>query len=174
MHRIDGPDNVAGMFSAGDPTLGIPGTIVTPAWLNAVQEELVGLLTALGVALDKANNGQVAAALAPGPWVAFPASANWATVAGTAAPSYRLLADGTVQFRGRMKVLVTAGAYLDLTNMPAASKPPAGRPVTLLAPFQPAAPGTSWVLLNLSNTNCTAGTAQVNDVLILDGVQYVP
>lgn len=59
MHRIDGPDNVAGMFSSGDPTTGVPGTIVTPAWLNAVQEEIVAVIAAAGIALDKPTNTQL-------------------------------------------------------------------------------------------------------------------
>ena len=64
MHRIDSstatPDN---RFTEGDPTIPVPATTVTAAWLNGVQEELLAILTAAGIAPDKANNAQVLAAI---------------------------------------------------------------------------------------------------------------
>lgn len=59
MHRIDGADNVAGRFSAGDPTQGVPGTIVTADWMNAVQEEIAAVVEGAGIALDKPTNTQL-------------------------------------------------------------------------------------------------------------------
>jgi len=60
MHRIDGPgateDN---RFTDGNPASGIPPTIVTDDWANAVQEEIVAVITAAGLTLNKAYNGQL-------------------------------------------------------------------------------------------------------------------
>ena len=65
MHRIDGPgatqDN---RFTDGDPTAGIPPTIVTDDWANAVQEELSGVIEGAGLTLDKAKHDQLKAAIA--------------------------------------------------------------------------------------------------------------
>lgn len=64
MHRIDSstatPDN---RFTEGDPTIPVPATTVTAAWLNAMQEELVAILTAAGIAPNKASNVQVLSAI---------------------------------------------------------------------------------------------------------------
>ncbi len=64
MHRIDGPgatqDN---RFTDGDPTAGIPPTIVTDDWANAVQEELSGVIEGAGLTLDKAKHDQLKAAI---------------------------------------------------------------------------------------------------------------
>lgn len=63
MHRIDGAGaTVDDKFTKGDPQQAIPATEVTPEWLNAVQEELAGVV-AVGEALDKADNGQLLRAL---------------------------------------------------------------------------------------------------------------
>lgn len=60
MHRIDGPgateDN---RFIEGSPTLGIPPTMVTADWANAVQEEVVAVIAGAGLVLNKAYNGQL-------------------------------------------------------------------------------------------------------------------
>lgn len=41
MHRIDGPAAApGGHFTDGDPNTGVPATIVSQAWAEAVQEEL--------------------------------------------------------------------------------------------------------------------------------------
>lgn len=64
MHRIDSstatPDN---RFTEGDPTIPIPATTVRAAWLNSVQEELIAILAAAGIAPDKTNNAQVVDAI---------------------------------------------------------------------------------------------------------------
>jgi hypothetical protein len=62
MHRIDGTDHVANLFSDGDPAQGVKGTVITDDWLNSVQEEIAGLLEGMGVTLEKANRGQLLAA----------------------------------------------------------------------------------------------------------------
>ena len=60
MHRIDTstatPDN---KFTEGDPAVPVAATTVSAAWLNAVQEELVGVITGAGLELQKSDNGQL-------------------------------------------------------------------------------------------------------------------
>ena len=43
------PGSTSGYFSGSNPGLGQPATVVTADWLNAVQEELMGILTEAGV-----------------------------------------------------------------------------------------------------------------------------
>ena len=60
MHRPDTPGTGAGgVFVAGNPSIGVPATIVGAAWMNAVLEELIALLAAAGISPDKAVNTQV-------------------------------------------------------------------------------------------------------------------
>ena len=60
MHRIDTstatPDN---KFTEGDPTVPVAATTVSAEWLNAVQEELVAVITGAGLELKKSDNGQL-------------------------------------------------------------------------------------------------------------------
>lgn len=78
MHRIDGstasetlpaPGAVVGtpgFFTDGDPAAGIPATVVSFDWANAVQEELAHVVTdpaGGGLTLDKADNTQLLAAI---------------------------------------------------------------------------------------------------------------
>jgi len=44
MHRIDTPGHENGMFSPGNPVAGIEGTVVGFDWLNALQEEVAGVI----------------------------------------------------------------------------------------------------------------------------------
>lgn len=60
MQRIGTTNN---LFSDGDPSSGIKGTLLVAAWLNAVQEELAGIVEGAGLTLESNNNGQVWAAL---------------------------------------------------------------------------------------------------------------
>lgn len=64
MHRIDGTGATSdNLFTEGDPTLGIPATSVTGAWLNAVQEEIAHAIEDAGVVLAKSDNRQLVAAI---------------------------------------------------------------------------------------------------------------
>ena len=60
MHRIDTstatPDN---KFTEGDPAVPVAATTVSAEWLNAVQEELVAVITGAGLELKKSDNGQL-------------------------------------------------------------------------------------------------------------------
>jgi microcystin-dependent protein len=64
MHRIDGAGaTMDGLFTEGDPTTAVPATTVTGAWLNAVQEEIAGVIEGAGLELDKPDNGQLLEAI---------------------------------------------------------------------------------------------------------------
>ena len=60
MHRIDTstatPDH---KFTEGDPAVPVAATTVSAEWLNAVQEELVAVITGVGLELKKSDNGQL-------------------------------------------------------------------------------------------------------------------
>ncbi|MGL6223892.1 MAG: hypothetical protein ACRC6L_09950 [Steroidobacteraceae bacterium] len=64
MHRIDGHGATAdSRFTEGEADKDIPVTTVTGDWLNAVREEIVGVIVVAGIALSKGDNGQLAAAI---------------------------------------------------------------------------------------------------------------
>ena len=64
MHRIDGPGaTVNNRFTDGDPVGGVPATVVTDEWANDVQEELMSILAAAGIAPVKGAQNQVLTAL---------------------------------------------------------------------------------------------------------------
>jgi hypothetical protein len=50
-------------FTKGNPGGGIPATVVDDHWLNTVQEEICAVVVAAGLTLDKANLGQLLAAI---------------------------------------------------------------------------------------------------------------
>ena len=87
MHRIDTstatPDH---KFTEGDPAVPVAATTVSAAWLNAVQEELVAVITGAGLELKKAttaSSGRPSASSSPTPNPAWPprpspASCRWA------------------------------------------------------------------------------------------------
>jgi hypothetical protein len=61
MHRIDGADHVAGMFSDNGPG---PATVITDDWLNDVQENLAQFIESAGITLVKGTYTQLTAAVA--------------------------------------------------------------------------------------------------------------
>lgn len=64
MHRIDGEGATSDhKFTEGNPSTGAVATTVTADWCNAVQEEIIAVLTAAGITPAKANNGQLVAAI---------------------------------------------------------------------------------------------------------------
>lgn len=52
-----------GFFTGGNPATGTPATILDADWFNAVQAELLNVLTAAGIAPAKGTNNQVLAAI---------------------------------------------------------------------------------------------------------------
>jgi microcystin-dependent protein len=63
MHRIDTDGNDNGLFREGNPQIGQGGTILDAAFLNAVQEEIVGVIEGADIELDKEDHGQLLAAI---------------------------------------------------------------------------------------------------------------
>lgn len=64
MFRIDSEGTTLdNKFTEGDPSLGVPATVVSADWLNATQEEIAGFIEYNGITLNKANSGQLQAAL---------------------------------------------------------------------------------------------------------------
>jgi hypothetical protein len=77
MHRIDGSDVVLavptpsavgtpGYFRKADTGTATKGTVVSTDWLNAVQEEIAGVIEGAGLALSKTDRGQLSAAIGGG------------------------------------------------------------------------------------------------------------
>lgn len=116
MHRIDADAHVANQFSDGDAGLGLPGTTLDAAFLNAVQEEIAGTVEAAGVTLEKGTNTQLLAAIRaligtleniPVPRSAVSASSgDWSTTSNTFVPVPPLTVD-----------LVTSGSRPVLVNL---------------------------------------------------------
>lgn len=64
MHKIDSSTATTDhKFTEGDPSVPIQATTVTADWLNAVQGELVSVIEAAGLILDKSSNAQMLAAI---------------------------------------------------------------------------------------------------------------
>jgi hypothetical protein len=100
MHRIDGPGATPGhLFTEGDPVGGVEATTVTDDWLNDVQEELISILTAAGIAPVKGTQTQVLEAIRTimgGNLVAITATGvtNWVKPAGLKKAKVFVLAAG--------------------------------------------------------------------------------
>lgn len=60
MQKINTAD---GLFLDGNPSTGALGTVLTAAWLNMVQAELISVLTAAGIAVDGAKSDQLTTAI---------------------------------------------------------------------------------------------------------------
>lgn len=64
MFRIDSEGaTLDNKFTEGDPSLGVPATVVSAAFLNSIQEELAGVVEANGITLNKSDTGQLHKAL---------------------------------------------------------------------------------------------------------------
>lgn len=63
MHRIDGPGAVNSLFTEGDPTVPQMATVVSAAWLNDVQENLVRTIEAAGITPVKGDYDQLRQAI---------------------------------------------------------------------------------------------------------------
>lgn len=114
MHRIDVPSastslpaprayGTPGYFQEGNPLTGVDATIVDEDWTNAVQEELVAIVLAAGMSLDKTNRAQVLAAIrsliaASHGLVAFWGTGNFTVPTGITAVDVELWGDGAGSF----------------------------------------------------------------------------
>lgn len=65
MRQIDTPD---GLFHDGRPATGELGTILSAAWLNAIQAEILSVLDDQGIAVDPATSTQLLAAIQKIAW----------------------------------------------------------------------------------------------------------
>lgn len=63
MDRINGAGHVGRRFVAEDADLGRPPTLITDAWLNSVQEEIVNVILAAGGTLDGGQEDQLLQAI---------------------------------------------------------------------------------------------------------------
>ncbi len=63
MHRIDTSGNVDNRFHPGNPATGQQATLIDQDWLNAVQEEIVNVILAANIDLEKGTNDQLADAI---------------------------------------------------------------------------------------------------------------
>ena len=89
-------------FTKGNPSLGVPATIVTADWANAVQEEISGVIEAAGLTLSKSNQAQLLQAirlLISGNAAAYAASSTAAnTYTVTMSPALLAYAAGQVLY----------------------------------------------------------------------------
>lgn len=95
MHKTDATDHVTNLFSDGDPGVPRLGTVVDEDWLNAVQEELINILTVAGVTPVKGTWTQVLTALRV---LLLPQALSGDYAAGYGRPRlvYRTIVSGTV------------------------------------------------------------------------------
>lgn len=109
MHRIDHPTAVAappppqpagapGYYRNGNPAAGQAATVVGADHLNAIQEEIAGVVEAGGLVLDKGDNGQMQASIATQIAAAVAAASGWVTgdlkpTFAAAAPAGWVMAD---------------------------------------------------------------------------------
>lgn len=52
MKRIDADGSVGGLFTDGNPGMGVPATVVDAEWLNDVQQEICTVIEGTGATLD--------------------------------------------------------------------------------------------------------------------------
>ena len=75
------PAGTPGFFTDGDPATLVPPTIMPAWWHNMMQEEVLAVVEAAGLAPDKLNNGQLLAAIqhliGAGPTSGSNANGDW-------------------------------------------------------------------------------------------------
>lgn len=59
MQRIDSSGSVNGRFSDGNPAVGQAATLLTAAWFNSIQEELVHVIEQMNIDLDPDDDTQL-------------------------------------------------------------------------------------------------------------------
>lgn len=64
MFRIDSEGaTLDNKFTEGDPSLGVPATVVSADWLNSVQEEMANFIEYNGIVLSKPSTAQLQASM---------------------------------------------------------------------------------------------------------------
>lgn len=80
--RIDSPGSAGGAWVGGSPFADVDGTVISPDYMNAVQEELVTFVEAEGLAPSKTDSTQLRAAAIrlaarlAGAWLTFTAAGS--------------------------------------------------------------------------------------------------
>lgn len=57
MKRTNAAGNASNLFTDGNPSTGVPATVVEMTWLNAVQEEIAKAIEGAGLTLDGLSTG---------------------------------------------------------------------------------------------------------------------
>jgi hypothetical protein len=140
-----------GWWTGGNPAIGEAATLIDPDWLNAVQAELLNILSGAGVSPLKGVSTQVLAALQ----ILFAAAAGSATqkfnvAAATAAAN----AVNLGQFTGSIGTSgwqpLPGGLILQWGNFTASASAGAATPVTFPTPFE-----SNSYAIHLTATNAT-------------------
>lgn len=108
MHRIDTEGHVAGQWQDGDPQIGQQGTIMSAAWLNDTQENIVKVILDAGIALAKGNTGQLKAAIQA---MITSSAVNWAPAIATA-KAEAIAAAATATATAKAEAIATANAAM--------------------------------------------------------------
>lgn len=105
MHRIDSVGaTVDNKFTIGNPSLGVPATVLDADWPNAVQEEICAVIEGAGITLVKGTNTQLNAAI----------TAKISTAVGSLVTGPSSVTDGRVTvFDGTTGKLVKQGTKLE-------------------------------------------------------------
>ena len=63
MFRTDAEGNDSGLYTEGNPSTGIPSTVISASAANSWQEEICNVVEAAGITLNKLNNAQLLQAI---------------------------------------------------------------------------------------------------------------
>lgn len=156
MHRIDGPGaTVDKKFTEGDPVGGVQATVVTAAWMNDVQEELVSILSAGGVAPVKGVQDQLLRAIRTMSTGAVGTATNLKMTVPTASASATITADQVVVGTGLGGQAYRLSSYSKTINLATtgpggmdAGTAPANGYVALYAIFNPVTGASSILATN--------------------------
>lgn len=123
MHRIDGATAAAalpaaaavsgtpGYFTSGNPSTATPPTVPTQDWCNTMQEELASVVEWAGLTLDKANHGQLLAALQ----AKFVLAAGGGAGSLLAVNGWRRYSDGFIEQWGYVPASLTSEGTASIT-----------------------------------------------------------
>lgn len=143
MHRIDAAGYAPGnLFTDGNPATGTPATVVDAAWLNDLQENVIQIAEAAGIALVKGDYTQLLTALrSAGVFQTRPQFDNTTQVATTGfVKDSGIAASGitTVTTTSALALSTVGGTVLFnaaaaiVPTLPAASTVPVGRRIEMM------------------------------------------
>lgn len=175
--------NASGEFTSGNPGAGVDATLITAEWLNAIQRELVAVITGAGVSVDPAKDDQVVNAiqvLLRGGSSAYAADTGAAnTYAIACVPAVTVLADG-MMLRFKAKTANTGASTLSPNGLTA--KPLVGLAQTALQGGEIVANGMcsviwsavldKWVLVSCSGGAVQAANASRSQHIVPLGQLY--